>query len=291
MNQFLELLRVSFRRLRLQREIMRYLKNNAQDNEKKEILAYLKYHPLTCIPYSFKKKYKKRNVTVYTDEVYSMKYILQDGKRLYLKSGWDEKQVQNYCYSLITEQDKESPHLYETPTFHVQEGDVVVDAGVAEGNFALSVVERAKKLYLFETDEMWIEALKVTFAPWKEKVVFVHKYVADNNDDNNISLDEFFGDEKIDFIKADIEGAERLLLKGAKNILSRQTPMKAVLCTYHRDDDADTLAQMLLENGFRTEFSKGYIFFLWDRLSPPYLRRGLIRGTKQHKNENSLLRH
>lgn len=37
---------------------------------------------------------------------------------------------------------------------------------------------------------------------------------------------------KIDFIKADIEGAERLLLQGAQKTLARFAP-KLALCTYH----------------------------------------------------------
>jgi hypothetical protein len=72
-------------------------------------------------------------------------------------------------------------------------------------------------------------------------------------------------------------------LKGAQAILSRPTPMKVVLCTYHKHNDAETLDQILTEKGFHTEFSKGYMIFsheVYDKLSPPYLRRGLIRGIK-----------
>jgi predicted GNAT superfamily acetyltransferase len=96
-------------------------------------------------------------------------------------------------------------------------------------------------------------------------------------------LDKFFEHKKIDFIKADIEGAEAQLLKGAEAILSRQAPMKIVLCTYHKHNDAEMLQRTLAEKGFRTEFSKGYMIFwyeIYDKLKPPYLRRGLIRGIK-----------
>ncbi|MDR0567342.1 MAG: methyltransferase, partial [Prevotellaceae bacterium] len=58
-------------------------------------------------------------------------------------------------------------------------GDVVVDAGVAEGIFALSVVERAKELYLFEADKDWIAPLEATFAPFGNKANIVNCYVAD----------------------------------------------------------------------------------------------------------------
>jgi hypothetical protein len=186
------------------------------------------------------------------------------------------------CYNwLLVEQDSLSPHCYETAEFHVSEGDVVIDAGAAEGNFALSVIEKVKKIYLFEVDKAWIAALEATFVPWKEKVVIVNKYISDNNKKNGIALDTFFGNEKIDFIKADIEGAEPQLLTGASTLLSRQTPMKITLCTYHRHNDAEVLNRMLIEKGFHTEFSRGYMLFLYDKaLAPPYLRKALVRATK-----------
>jgi len=51
--------------------------------------------------------------------------------------------------------------------------------------------------------------------PWKEKVVIVNKFISNTTEDNHITLDDFLAGNKIDFIKADIEGAERKLLKGA----------------------------------------------------------------------------
>jgi hypothetical protein len=101
-----------------------------------------------------------------------------------------------------------------------------------------------------------------------------------------ITLDKFFENKKIDFIKADIEGAETQLLSGAKMILENTIAMKVVLCTYHKHNDAEMLNQMLAERGFHTEFSNGYIIFyyeMYDKLKPPYLRKGLIRGIKNNQ--------
>ena len=270
-------------------KIISYLscKKNGMTAEKQEVLGYLKHNHLSVFPYEYTKKYDKKRICLYSSDIVGvgkMRYVLQEGKRLYFKRNWSEEQIQAYYNGLLIEQDAMSPHRYETSTFHVCEGDVVVDAGVAEGNFALSVVEKVKKIYLFEVDETWIEALTATFAPWKEKVVIVNKYISDSDEENCVTLDTFFGNEKIDFIKADIEGAERQLLAGAKAILSRQTPIKMALCTYHKHDDAVVLNQMLVEKGFSTEFSRGYMIFyyeMYDKLKPPYLRRGLIRGGKR----------
>ncbi len=64
-----------------------------------------------------------------------------------------------------------------------------------------------------------------------------------------ISLDEWVEENKIpriDFIKADIEGAERLLLKGAKKVLKEFAP-KLSICAYHLKDDKEILPKLILE--------------------------------------------
>ncbi len=50
--------------------------------------------------------------------------------------------------------------------------------------------------------------------------------------------------ERIDFIKADIEGAERNMLRGAVNILKTQAP-KLSICTYHYPDDKEVLEKII----------------------------------------------
>jgi FkbM family methyltransferase len=63
------------------------------------------------------------------------------------------------------------------------------------------------------------------------------------------TLDQFVEENnlaKIDFIKADIEGAERNMLKGASNVLKTFAP-KLAICTYHLPDDPDVLEKIILE--------------------------------------------
>lgn len=50
------------------------------------------------------------------------------------------------------------------------------------------------------------------------------------------SLDSFLRDEKVAFIKADVEGAELDLLRGAEGIIRQQKPSLAI-CIYHRASD------------------------------------------------------
>jgi hypothetical protein len=265
--------------------VVKYLESSEiLSKEQENILNYLRHNlnSNSPFPYAFPLKYNPNNIIVYRDKNLNMRYVIHENKRLYFKKSWDKYLIQAYYNSLMIEQDVESPHRYETDGFQVGEGDVVVDVGGAEGNFALSIVEKASKVYIFESDQTWIEVLKATFAPWKEKVIISSRYVSNNDFSDNITLDNFFRNrEKIDFIKADIEGAEIKLLEGCQEKLLTHVPLKIVLCTYHRQDDAIELNQVLVKNGFRTEFSKGYMIFPADpNIAPPFIRRGLIRGIK-----------
>jgi len=186
-------------------------------------------------------------------------------------------------YSLLMlEQDANSPHRYITNNFKVNDGDVVVDIGSAEGNFSLSNIEKIKKLYLVEADPGWNEALNATFAPWKDKVVILNKYASDKDDEQNISLDGLLQhEEKVNFIKIDVEGAEQQVLAGATVVVNKNKDLKVALCTYHRQDDAETFARLLTEKRFTIEFSNGYMIFInsdRSQFKPPYLRKGLIRA-------------
>jgi hypothetical protein len=135
---------------------------------------------------------------------------------------------------------------------------------------------------LFESDEEWIDVLKYTFAPWEEKVILVNKYVSTKTENDRVSLDDFFNDQKIDFLKVDIEGAETQLLEGSEKLMLAQKLSKIVICTYHKKDDADNIEKILTNAGFCTRYSKGYMVYPENNVYlPPYLRRGLIRGSKE----------
>jgi hypothetical protein len=251
-------------------------------DEKRKLINFLKNNPLQMYPYNFVKKYKSENVTVCLDADCDMKYVVHENKRMYFKQSMDEAFIKMYYNALLMEQDIDSPHRYEYGDFHVNEGDIIADIGAADGNFALSVVEKAKKIYLFECDEEWIYALKMSFAPWKDKVIIVNKYVSDTNENNCIRLDDYIKNAEINFLKVDIEGAELQFLMGAKSFLATQDDLNIAICTYHKESDAIDIEHILTENNFYTSFSNGYITFVWE--DTPCLRRGLIRAKKLKKD-------
>jgi hypothetical protein len=267
-------------RINIIKYLYEYLKKK-EDDEIAEILQYLKKNPLTNIPYNLTNK-ETGSISVYSDDKVNMKYVLFDDKRLYFPRGWKAHHVSGFYKNILKEQDINSPHRYEYGQFYVNKSDVVVDIGSSEGLFGLSIIDRAKVLYLFECDTAWIEALTETFRPWKDKVKIVNKYVSDIDTDKSITLDSYFKEECINFIKMDVEGAENEILAGAKNILSSSENLKIAICTYHRKNDYDDLKNILSAYGYNIDHSKGYIFHLGEKnLTPPYLRRCLIRCSRQ----------
>jgi len=252
-----------------------------QEDEVIEIIDYFRKYNFSIFPYEFVRNYHATDVDVFLDKTHKTWYVVHKDKRLYFPDEWSFDQVQAYYSCLCIEQDIASPHRYETEEFTVKDGDVIADIGSAEGIWALENVEKASKVYLFECDPLWINALWKTFAPWKEKVVIVNKYVSDVCGKSFITLDKFFDGQKINFIKADVDGMELKMLEGSREIFHRNESLKLLLCTYHQENDATNLKEFLETNGFTTEYSKGYMLFIYDdNLKAPYIRRGLIRAAK-----------
>jgi hypothetical protein len=257
------------------------LDKSEQEPEIVQIINYFEKYPFSVFPYEFTEKYHAKDVDVFYDQSCKMKYVLHNQKRLYFPKNRRNESIQCYYNGLRIEQDIDSPHRYDTEEYTVKEGDIIADIGAAEGIWALNHAEKASKIFLFECEKKWLKALEKTFEPWKEKVIFVNKYVSNITKDSNITLDDFLNDKEINFIKADIEGAEIQLLEGATKILSEQNNLRLLLCAYHRKDDEVILKQFLEEKGFTTQYSKGYMLFIHDNdLEVPYIRRGLIRATK-----------
>ena len=108
---------------------------------------------------------------VHFDEVVGLYYGFWAGKKLYFKKSINSADaVRGYLSNSLWEQSNESPHRYLTHEFDVSDGDVVLDVGGAEGNFALTVIDKVSKVYIFECDDEWIEALNYTFADYKDRV-------------------------------------------------------------------------------------------------------------------------
>jgi FkbM family methyltransferase len=156
--------------------------------------------------------------------------------------------------------------VYEHGSVRLNSGDVVVDLGANIGSFSRYALSRGAKLVIaFEPEPSHIAFLEQCFAAeirdgrmkivkaaaWKEKTKLrfepnmVESRVSDTGslEVQAVTVDETMqelGVPKVDFIKADIEGAERHALAGAKQTITTSGP-KMALCTYHLPDDPQTI--------------------------------------------------
>ena len=253
--------------------------------EQTQVLQYLVENDISVFPYPFIKEYTSLEVDVHFDKNARLWYCLHDGKKLYYKDG-NKRKAGRYFKAILIEQDKRSPHRYLSKSFDVNDKDIVFDVGAAEGNFSLSIVERAKHVYLFEPDKNWRKALQATFAPWKEKVTIINEFVSDKSDlqKQTVCLNDYFKDNQIvNFIKADVEGSEIKLLQGAGRIIDSNPNLKIAICTYHNQDDAGQIESILKKHRFSCAYSPGYMLYYYGRsnvVKEPYLRKAILTATK-----------
>jgi hypothetical protein len=78
----------------------------------------------------------------------------------------------------------------------------------------------------------------------------------------------------------DIEGHETSVVESSKEFLLERQNIRIACCTYHRQNDADTLARIFSDSHYEIEYSDGYMLFIYDELRAPYFRKGIIRAKK-----------
>ncbi|MCC8164660.1 MAG: FkbM family methyltransferase [Planctomycetes bacterium] len=170
---------------------------------------------------------------------------------------------------------------YEVGDVCLKEGDIVVDAGANMGMFSAVAAHAGCRVLAFEPIQYIretyleknaalngnIEIIPYALSDRREELRFVsfqenlgasrrvEDLQGDMKNDNPVevvqavTLDEYVrerGIERVDFIKADIEGSERRLLLGATEVLRTFAP-KLSLCTYHLSDDPEVMTKIILD--------------------------------------------
>ncbi len=142
-------------------------------------------------------------------------------------------------------------------------GDAFIDGGDFIGDVTEKILRLGKynKIYAWEPDRKNIEALSkimerhpnvinIPYALWSEKTTlyFSEEGTAGSkvvgNQKSTVktisleanSIDNVHAEDKVSFIKMDIEGAEMQALKGAEKIIMRDKPNLAI-CIYHSFED------------------------------------------------------
>jgi hypothetical protein len=277
----------------LKKQIIKYFDSEFSGGDLfKEELNYLRENKISVFPY-FDINNSKIECQVFEDNLCGLKYVMFEGEKMYFKRGMSSNQIEYYFKEIIKEQHINSPHRYLIDEFDVIQNDIVFDIGVAEGNFALSVINRVSLIYLFEPDLEWVEALSYTFNKWHDKVKIIPKLVSKKSTDSTISLDEFIKKENIhvDFIKIDVEGEEFKLLSGMKTLLNSNSLKRVAICAYHNQEDEMVLSEELLKFNYQVTTSDRVMLFIYDEnIYPPFFRKGVIRATLLNQNSsNSIL--
>lgn len=239
--------------------------------------------------YPYTQFHKINNVETGYDDEFLLPYVIHNGKKLYYPRGFNLKKCERNYRSLV-EFDciiggnymEKQPHQYQSDTFKIEKGDILVDVGCAEALLALDEIDNLSKVYLIESDKRWIPALKATFMSYQDKVVIFDKLVSDHDSSTTVTLETVLKNEisRNIFVKMDIEGAEVKVLKESCEFLSNRSNIKLAVCTYHRQSDGDKILSMFEEMGYKHEFSEGWVFFCENvnEIRFPYFRHGVIRG-------------
>ncbi len=278
---------------KLSRIVEKYYANKKVSDEEKKALSFLHRHHFNIDAFQLMylsdniEKYfdQYKNIPIYLDPINKLPYIVHAGKRLYFPKIYSDKQIRLNYAQFLYEMDKESPHLYCNNPDELC-SKVLFDCGVAEGLFPLTYIDYLDKIVLFECDSLWIEALKATFEPYKEKVMIVNAYVSDCVTDNSITLDYFADNHNLrpTFIKMDIEGFEEKALRGASKLLLESPNLTCAICTYHTPEAETNIVNYMTEAGFVPSYNQGFMFFYFEeQVKPPYLRRGVVRFKKCNK--------
>ena len=136
---------------------------------------------------------------------------------------------------------------------------------------------------MIETDNDWIKALKCTFKKYMDKVVIINKFVSDYTFGSIDTLDNLIN-EKVNFIKMDIEGCESEALLGASQLIEQSDKLCCAVCAYHRDNDEVCINEIAKNLGMKGYSVKGYMWYPVGRKQcyiSPVFRRGVIRYEKR----------
>ncbi|MBI5282705.1 MAG: FkbM family methyltransferase [Candidatus Solibacter usitatus] len=168
--------------------------------------------------------------------------------------------------------------LENNPSLQVRPGDIVIDIGGHVGTYTHLALHRgAAKVVVMEINPLNLECLRRNFAgeiaagkvvicprgAWSSETSTKFNFsrvnsgmgsvVFDQNSDGQIEvplvrIDTLMAElalPKVDFMKLDIEGAEREALAGARQTLARFKPRLSI-DAYHRPDDQVVLPKVIL---------------------------------------------
>lgn len=220
--------------------------------------------------------YQKLILSFLNPEIKHHNFKLFDKKRnIILEANFEEKDTFLSIFRILDEYAKGVLiNQYNLSLENIKD-KIVIDGGANMGEFSIYCARLgAKKVYAFEPLSSTYEILKQQIAlnELEGRVIPINKALGDKNEKLNIKfsdagdssasiclttkiarseiieaikLDDFIMDEKVGFIKLDVEGYEENVLLGAKRIIAKDKPILA-LSAYHKPTDKERLPTTIL---------------------------------------------
>lgn len=206
--------------------------------------------------------------------------VRADDKYSYYRiKGFDElflypRQAPYYSLAMVLAESRPQHwHYYEVPETAVAPGDVIVDCGCAEGLFSFRHLRTAHHIYAMEPLSVFIDSLgtlfrdqqKVTILPFAAGDTCKDAYIGTSSEDTIIdatiqetggganaekisivTIDSLFAEKgiHINYLKADIEGFEENMIRGALETIRISKP-KIAVTTYHKGQDYKKLIELV----------------------------------------------
>ena len=154
--------------------------------------------------------------------------------------------------------------------FNPVDNEIIIDAGCYDGTTAKQFLQwgggKVKKIYSFEFDPFNAAKCEENLKDLRDKVTLIKKGTWDKDEilhvnaaggsgsstrsegDDTVyltSIDSVVKDERVTFIKMDVEGAELKSLIGAKNTITKNKPRLAI-SLYHKPEDIYEIPEYIL---------------------------------------------
>ena len=196
---------------------------------------------------------------------------------------WVYMQCKNMFYShnlLFGDLQSIREDLQYFDVFEPVDDEIIIDAGCYDGTTAINFLNwgqgKVKKVYSFEFDPENAKKCERNLQPYQDKITLVKKGTWDKDETLHVNpsgssgssvrsegsvevqltaIDNVVKDERVTFIKMDVEGAELKSLIGARNTITKNHPRLAI-CMYHKLEDLYEIPEYILS------LVPGYKFYL-----------------------------
>ena len=219
------------------------------------------------------------DVPVYGTDIFDIDYVKANRQRLkaVYNSLADQKSKETFENIVMYKLTGECEYLYKCESspdepyssfFTLADSETYLDLGAYNGDTVLDFkgrVAKYNKIIAVEPNERSFKKLCENTADLSD-IVYHNVYISDSEKQIEISkgrgrgtavksggvqvtansVDNIINGEKITLLKADVEGEEVSMLKGAKNTIRENSPKMQIAC-YHRSDDLWTVPESVLE--------------------------------------------